>query len=238
MSNLTSFLCSLLRPVLAVTVNFSPSLKKSNCSKLRWVPQLLICMMAVISCESPSSKKDSAKNEAIPNYDTEALTSGQSEVLTDSLAATPLQIAYARALRMAEKGDPATLLLCDSLLAHQGPRGGAEPYYYKGIFYTTTKQPQKAIAWFDKTIETDYNFLEAYIEKSALLLEANQFEPAFKELELLRTLSPGYAPVHYWLGKWAARQNKKQMAIHHYRLALSLDTSLSEARQALNQLEK
>lgn len=238
MSNLTSFLYRLFRSVLAVTVNYGLSLSKSNCSKLRWVPQLLICMLALNSCESPSSKKASDKNELIPNDYIEALATGPSEALTDSLLATPLQIAYSRALRMAEKGDPATLLLCDSLLAHQGPQGGAEPYYYKGIFYTATKQPQKAIAWFDKTIETDYNFLEAYIEKSALLLEANQFEPAFKELELLRTLSPGYAPVHYWLGKWAARQDKKQMAIHHYRLAVSLDSSLTEARQALEQLEK
>jgi tetratricopeptide (TPR) repeat protein len=139
---------------------------------------------------------------------------------------------------MAEKGDAATLLLCDSLLTHQGPRGGAEPYYYKGIYYSTKKERQKAIAWFDKTIETDYNFFEAYIEKSALLIENEQYELARKELELLRTLSPGYAPVHYWLGKWTALQGKKQMAIDHYRLALSLDTSLTEARRALQQLEK
>jgi hypothetical protein len=57
-------------------------------------------------------------------------------------------------------------------------------------------------------------------------------------LELLRTFSPGYAPVHYWLGKWALLQNKKQMAIRHYRLALSLDSTLTEARLALEQLEK
>lgn len=158
--------------------------------------------------------------------------------LTERLVPNALEAAYSRALRLAEQGDPATLSLCDSLLANSGSAGGAEPYYYKGIYFETIKEPVKAIGWFDKTIQTDYNFYESYIEKAALLLELKQFEPALKELELLRTLSPGYAPVHYWLGKWADRLGKKEKALEHFRLALSLDTSLTEARAALQRLEK
>lgn len=199
---------------------------------------LMTGLLALTGCESPPAGNAPTDNKALPATNTETVSTGENESATDSLSVTPLQLAYARALRMAEKGDAATLLLCDSLLTHQGPRGGAEPYYYKGIYYSTKKERQKAIAWFDKTIETDYNFFEAYIEKSALHIENDQYELARKELELLRTLSPGYAPVHYWLGKWAALQGKKQMAIDHYRLALSLDTSLTEARRALQQLEK
>lgn len=183
---------------------------------------LLLCLLALTGCESSSA----------------GTATGENIAPSDRLSTDPLQLAYARALRLAETGDPATLPLCDSLLVDQGPRGGAEPYYYKGIYYSTLKDARQAIVWFDKTIQADYNFFEAYIEKAALLMEANQYESALKELELLRTLSPGYAPVHYWLGKWASQQSKKQMAITHYRLALSLDSSLTEARQALDQLEK
>jgi tetratricopeptide (TPR) repeat protein len=237
MSNLSPFLSSPSGPVLAFS-RIGLSYKENNARKVRWIALLMTCLVVFMSCESPLSENASTVSISMPETNSEALAAGDPHSTGDSLLASPLQLAYARALRMAEGGDPATLLLCDSLLAQQGPRGGAEPYYYKGIYYTTLKQPQKAIAWFDKTIETDYNFFEAYIEKSALLIEANQYEPAYKELELLRTLSPGYAPVHYWLGKWALLQNKKQMAIRHYRLALSLDSTLTEARLALEQLEK
>ena len=236
MSNLSPFVRRLSTTVRAVSVGARLPLQTNTWSKIGLTVLLMTSLLPLTSCESPSSQNAPVENLALPDKNSEAL--GEDGKEADSLLASPLELAYARALRMAEQGDPAALPLCDSLLTHQGPRGGAEPYYYKGIYYSTTKDLQKAIAWFDKTIETDYNFFEAYIEKSALLIEANQYEPALRELELLRTLSPGYAPVHYWLGKWAARQHKKQMAIKHYRLALSLDSSLTEARQALQQLEK
>lgn len=238
MSNLSPLFSCLCRTTMAVAAVLGPVMNQGTGRKLRGLALLLSCLAALVSCESPTSDKAAIENTLVSGDNTETLASERNTGLADSLLPTPLQLAYARALRMAEQGDPATLLLCDSLLANQGPRGGAEPYYYQGIYYTTKKQPQQAIVWFNKTIETDYTFFEAYLEKAALLMEANQYESALKELELLRTLSPGYAPVHYWLGKWAARQDKKQMAIHHYRLALSLDTSLIEARQALTQLEK
>jgi tetratricopeptide (TPR) repeat protein len=123
-------------------------------------------------------------------------------------------------------------------LSVQGVNGGAEPYYYKGIYYATGGEIKKAIQYFDKTIQADYTFYEAYIEKAALLIESQAFPAAAKELELLRSLSPGYAPVHYWWGKWAEKQGKNQQALEHYRMALSLDGTLKEAGEAIERLEK
>lgn len=206
------------------------------------VSLFVVVYVAVVGagCKPSSSDKEKQDSEqtgtTAPTGDLTS-TPTSSETI-DSASYTPLQLAYARTLRLAEQGDPATLLRCDSLLSAQGPKGGAEPYYYKGIYFETKGDVQQAILWFDKTIQADYTFFEAYIEKASLLLEGKAYASALKELELLRTLSPGYAPVHYWLGKWAAAQGKKEMAAEHFELALSLDTSLTEARTALERLKK
>jgi tetratricopeptide (TPR) repeat protein len=201
---------------------------------------ILYGLFVLASCQSSTSESTDAnieRGEENPRADSDQVGPAAAD-LSEGNASIALQAAYARALRLAEQGDPATLPLCDSLLANQGDGGGAEPYYYKGIYFETKKEPLKAIGWFDKTIQTDYSFYEAYIEKASLLMELKQYEPARKELELLRTLSPGYAPVHYWLGKWAVQQQQIEKAQQHFRLALSLDPSLTEAKEALERLEK
>jgi tetratricopeptide (TPR) repeat protein len=145
---------------------------------------------------------------------------------------------YDKALNWAENGDERVLSLCDSLLKNGDAQTGASPYYYLGIYYAEKGDTARSIGFFDKTIITDYNFLEAYIEKAALLLALKRSEEAKKELELLRNIAPTYAPGHYWIGKVAEAQHKKEIAIYHYRLALSLDSSIVEARQGLQRLEK
>jgi tetratricopeptide (TPR) repeat protein len=206
--------------------------------RLFFVCRPLLALTALVflaGCQSPAPNDRAAKGTEQVN---DSRLPAEKPDLDGGTPPSALQVANARALQMAEQGDPATLPLCDSLLQHQGPQGGAEPYYYKGIYFASKKDNKKALGWFDKTIQTDYSFYEAYIEKAALLIDAKEFEAAHKELELLRTLSPGYAPVHYWLGKWADRQEKKEKALEHFRLALSLDTSLTEAKQAIQRLEK
>lgn len=145
---------------------------------------------------------------------------------------------YDRALNWAENGDERLLPLYDSLLKNGDAQTGASPYYYLGIYYAEKGDTARSIGFFDKTIITDYNFLEAYIEKAALLLALKRSEESKKELELLRDIAPTYAPGHYWIGKVAEAQHKKEIAIYHYRLALSLDSTIVEARQGLQRLEK
>ena len=145
---------------------------------------------------------------------------------------------YDQALYWAEKGDERLVPLCDSLIKNGDAQTGASPYYYLGIYYAEKGDTARSIGFFDKTIVTDYNFLEAYIEKAALLLALKRSDEAKKELELLRDIAPSYAPGHYWIGKVAEAQHKKEIAIYHYRLALSLDSTIVEARQGLQRLEK
>jgi tetratricopeptide (TPR) repeat protein len=145
---------------------------------------------------------------------------------------------YDQALSWAEKGDERLLPLCDSLLKNRNTQSDASPYYYLGIYYAEIGDTARSFEFFDRTIVTDYNFLEAYIEKAALLLALKRSDEAKKELELLRNIAPTYAPGHYWIGKVAEAQQKNETAIYHYKLALSLDSTIVEARQGLKRLEK
>lgn len=156
---------------------------------------------------------------------------------TDTIAADT-QTAYDRALHLAEIGDPALLPLCDSLLQFDSVRAGASPYYYRGIYHATRKEFKEAIGFFDKTIVADYRFLDAYIEKAALLYDLKKPVLALQELELARTISPGYAPTHYWIAKLHESTGTIDKALEHYRLALSLDSTFREARQGIERLEK
>lgn len=156
---------------------------------------------------------------------------------SDTVAAdTPT--AYDRALQLAEAGDPKLLPLCDSLMRFDSVRAGASPFYYRGIYHATRKEVKEALAFFDKTIVADYRFLEAYIEKAALLYEIKKPALALQELELARTISPGYAPTHYWIGKINESMGQAGTALRHYQLALSLDSTIGEARQGIERLEK
>lgn len=142
------------------------------------------------------------------------------------------------ALAWAEKGDERVVPLCDSLLKLKNDQIGAAPLYYLGIYQAQRGDTTQALHYFDRAIVTDYNFLEAYIEKAALLLSLQKPAEAQKELALLRTIAPTYAPGHYWIGKVAEAQQQKEKAIYHYQLALSLDSTLVEAKQALSRLQK
>lgn len=145
---------------------------------------------------------------------------------------------YDLALAMAEAGDSKLLPLCDSLLQFDSARAGAFPYYYLGIYYAVKKVPEKAIHYFDRTLVEDYRFLEAYIEKAALYYELKKPEQALRELELLRTISPSYAPAHYWIAKVAESLAQYERALQHYRLAVQLDSSFKEAKEGIRRLEK
>lgn len=148
------------------------------------------------------------------------------------------QSVYDRALAWAEAGNARIIPLCDSLLQYDSARAGAAPYYYLGIYYAAKQEPERAFKLFDRTIVEDYRFMEAYIEKAALLYELKRPEQALRELELLRTISPSYAPAHYWIAKVSESLKQYDRAIQHYRLALSLDSTLVEAREGIRRLEK
>jgi tetratricopeptide (TPR) repeat protein len=154
-------------------------------------------------------------------------------------ALTPqdVELNYMLALRLAEAGDPRLLRLCDSLAKADSLGIHAEPYYYKGIYYSTLNDKQQAVHYFDQAIKRDYYFLDGYIEKGAVLYDQKKYKEALGVFNLCLTISPKFADAYYWIGKTQEAQEKKQEALLNYQRAFSLDPNLLEAKAAADKLK-
>ena len=82
-----------------------------------------------------------------------------------SLTPFDIELNYILALKYAETNNKKVIALCDSLIKMDSLGLHAEPYYYKGIYYSNVNEKVKALAMFNDAIQHDYNFLDAHIEK-------------------------------------------------------------------------
>lgn len=154
------------------------------------------------------------------------------------LAPFDVELNYILALKYAETRNPKLISLCDSLIRADTAQQHAEPYYYKGIYYSNLNDKQRAIAMFDEAIRQDYTFLDSYIEKGSLLYEMKKYPEALKVFNLALTVSPDYADNYYWIGKCQQAMGQTAEARTNYERALGLDRNLKEAREALDKLGK
>ncbi len=148
-----------------------------------------------------------------------------------------VELNYMLALKLAESGNSRVISLCDSLIRADSLHIHAEPYYYKGIYYSSINDKAKAIAFFDNAIIIDYNFLEGYIEKGSVLYEMKKYPDALAVLNLCLTVSPKFADAYYWIAKCQEAMGKNEEAKLNYERAYSLDKSLTEAKAAAERIK-
>jgi tetratricopeptide (TPR) repeat protein len=153
-------------------------------------------------------------------------------------ALTPfdLDLNYTLAFRYAQDKNPKVLLLCDSLAKKDSMVNHAEPYYFKGLYYSNTNNASKAISLFDEAIRHDYTFKNAYIEKGRILLDQGKAQEAYKIFNLVMTISPQFADAYYWMGQCQEAMGQKQEAKLNYQRAFSLDKTFTEAKEAADRL--
>lgn len=149
-----------------------------------------------------------------------------------------VELNYMLALRLAESGNARVLKLCDSLVKADSLGVHAEPFYYKGIYYSAVNDKNNALSFFDQAIKRDYYFLDGYIEKGAILFELKKYEEALSVFNLCLTVSPKYAPAYYWIAKTQEAQGKKEEAKINYERAYNLDPGLTEAKLAAERILK
>jgi tetratricopeptide (TPR) repeat protein len=141
------------------------------------------------------------------------------------------------ALRYASSGDAKALRLCEELKQTDSTGRDPLPSYYQGIYYSTTKAYTAAIQSFDRTILADYNFIEAYIEKTSLLYDQKNFKGGLEVLSKALAVAPDHASVYYWTAKCQQALGDKETARFNYLKAYGLDKSFSEAKAAADQLK-
>jgi tetratricopeptide (TPR) repeat protein len=143
---------------------------------------------------------------------------------------------YVLALKYAEMKNPKIIALCDSLIRADSADVHAEPYYYKGIYFSNTGDKEKALSLFNDAVQKDYYFLDGYIEKAALLFDLKRFPDAIKTLTLALTISPQFADAYYWLGRCLEATGQKEDARLNYQKAVGLDPTLTEAKEGIQRL--
>ncbi len=147
------------------------------------------------------------------------------------------QIAEMLALRFAESGNDKLLILCRNFQEQDSLNQDAAPFYYLGIFYAVKKQYPEALRQFDRAIQTDHNFIDAYIEKSSLLLDRKDPADALKILDKALQIAPDHAPVYYWTAKCQQALGDRESARLNYLKAYGLDNRFTEAKQAADKLK-
>lgn len=159
-------------------------------------------------------------------------------VLEQAYAITPydLELNYNLAYKYAENKNAKVIALCDSLAAKDSLGIHAEPYYYKGIYYSNINESGKAIAQFDQAIKKDYQFKNPYIEKGRILYEQKKYPDAMKVFQLVMRLSPSFADSYFWMAKCQEATGQKAEAKLNYQRAYGLDKSWTEAKEAADRL--
>ncbi|KAI0180379.1 putative 20S cyclosome subunit [Hypoxylon sp. FL1284] len=100
------------------------------------------------------------------------------------------------------------------------------------------RQIVQALQFFTKATELAPHAAQTRYKKARALLALNQLDEAQKELEILKTLAPDEATVHFLLGKLYKMLSDKGSAVRHFTIALNLDPKASQQiKEAIESLE-
>lgn len=155
-----------------------------------------------------------------------------------SLAPVDVELNYVLALKYAEAKNPKVLAICDSLIKADSGDVHAEPYYYKGIYYSNTGDKNKAYSLFDEAVRHDYYFMDGYIEKGSLLYDMKKYPEAIKVFALAITISPQFADAYYWTARCQEAMGQTDDALLNYQKAIGLDADFKEAKEAIERIKK
>ncbi len=160
-------------------------------------------------------------------------------ILEKAYQLTPydIDLNYDLAYKYAENKNAKVIILCDSLIKIDTLNLHAEPYYYKGIYFSNINNKERALALFDDAIKHDYNYLNAYIEKARVLYDQKKFSEALKAARLANTISPKFPDAYFWVAKCQEALGQKEEAKINYQRAYGLDNSFTEAKEAADKLK-
>lgn len=138
----------------------------------------------------------------------------------------------------AETKNTIALTLCSEIdNLRMGREYDSYTSFFRGIYYERTGNKQAAIAFFDKSIISNYTFIDAYIEKGITYFYDKKYAEALKVFTTASSISRTFADAYYWQGKCYEAMNNKPLAIEQYQRAFALDKELVEADEGLKRLK-
>ena len=102
----------------------------------------------------------------------------------------------------------------------------------RGMKYVFNGVDNKALADFEKVIQLEPNFIEAYIQIAAIQYERKKYEQAEKKFEQALAISETYEPkVLYTLALTELKLNKKTEAVEHLEKFIATDSKYDKLRK-------
>jgi len=138
----------------------------------------------------------------------------------------------------AEIKNQKAIMIADGLLQSNKTKYGKDGYFIKGLYYNYMNEPKMAIPYLDSCLSLDFTYMYAYREKAIALYNQSKYEEALNVLKRAVTIQNDYDEGYFWMGKCYEKLNRKDDAIESYQSALLYDKNYSEARDALERLQK
>jgi tetratricopeptide (TPR) repeat protein len=134
----------------------------------------------------------------------------------------------------AETKNSAALTLCDALLAKES----GDPFFVKGVYYANIGQTRLALEQFENCIKRDWKLTDAYIEKGIILFNDKNIDEALKTFSLASRVSNTNPDAYYWQGRCYEISGRPEDARDNYLRAYMLDRNFTEAKSALERIDK
>jgi tetratricopeptide (TPR) repeat protein len=128
------------------------------------------------------------------------------------------------------------LAIADGLMLGKKAAAEKEAFFIKGLYFSNMNDKKLAISYFDKCLNLNYSFMEAYREKAIALYDLGNYNEALKVLDRAVTLQNNFDEGYYFMGRNLEKLNKPTEAIEMYQQALLYDPEYIEAKDALARL--
>jgi len=137
----------------------------------------------------------------------------------------------------AETKNPKTIAICDSMIKNDASGRDPEPDYFKGVYYFNIGDYERSISQFNASINKDYTFLDAHLEKGIVLYKQGKYKEAIEAFDLAIKVSNTFADAHFWKGKCQEALGQKDEAKTSYQRAYAFDKTLVEAKEAAERIK-
>jgi len=109
----------------------------------------------------------------------------------------------------------------------------AEGLYYTGLLHLWTEDFEKALIYFQKAVEKDPNYADAYFQIGYCYGQLKQYNDAIKAYKQAIRIKPDYAEAHYSLGVAYGSLGRWSEEIESYKQAIRIKPDYAEAHYGL-----
>jgi tetratricopeptide (TPR) repeat protein len=139
---------------------------------------------------------------------------------------------------LAETKNLSVLALCEEVdNLRMGREYDSYTSFFRGVYYSRTGNRQQAISYFDKSIISNYTFIDAYMEKGFVLYDDKNYDNALKIFEKAAAINSTFADAYYWQGKCFEAKGNKSKALELYQQTLQLDKYFTQAEASIKRLQ-